>query len=147
MNSPENAGNNYLEKIYLEASQWVRLANTVIWSMGTLLVPISLGFVGLALNKASSTQFDDSGRVLLCIGSVFLFSFWVYASFLYTRTSKIARAVLVAIEKEWKVCERHMSFYKKQDAVISKWYRLPYAQLVALVVLIAVWVIILRYRL
>ena len=143
---PVNPENNNLEKIYAEASQWVRLANTVIWSMGTLLVPISLGFVGLALNKAPSTGFDKSGKVLLCIGSIFLFSFWVYASFLYTRTSETARRVLAVIETKWNLPEG-TSFFIKQNEVVSVWYRLPNAQRVALAVLIIVWVIILLYPL
>ncbi len=147
MTSPQDSQDKYLEKIYIEASQWVRLANTVIWSMGTLLVPISLGFVGLALNKSASTKFDDAGRRLLCVGSIFLFSFWVYASFLYTRTSRTAREVLVAIEKEWRVSPRHAAFYTKQKAVISTWYRLPHAQLVALGVLSGIWAFILLYPL
>jgi hypothetical protein len=144
---PEDTSDDRIEKIYLEASQWVRLANTVIWSMGTLLVPISFGFVGLALNKSPSTQFDFPGKVLLCIGSVFLFAFWVYASFLYTRTSRTARNVLAAIEKEkWQI-PPSTSFYVKQNEVISRWYRLPNSQLVALTVLIVVWLIILIYPL
>ncbi len=147
MASPENPKNNNLETIYLEASQWVRLANTVIWSMGTLLVPLSFGFVGLALNKSASTEFTFAGKVLLGVGSVFLFSFWVYASFLYTSTSTAARNVLAAIEKKWTEDE-NLSFYIKQNAVVLKRYpSLPYAQVAALVVLIIVWLLILCYPL
>ena len=39
MGSPEEKETRPLERVYQEASQWVRLVNTIIWSMGTLLVP------------------------------------------------------------------------------------------------------------
>jgi len=47
----EQGATKPLERIYQEASQWVRLVNTIIWSMGTLLVPVSFGLLGVALNK------------------------------------------------------------------------------------------------
>jgi hypothetical protein len=32
-----------LETVYAEASDWVRMCNTLTWSMGALLVPVSVG--------------------------------------------------------------------------------------------------------
>lgn len=119
MNLQEKPGSNPLDKVYLEASQWVRLANTIIWSMGTLLVPVSFGFVGLALNN-SGTQFSLRGKAILGVGSVFLFSFWVYASRIYKLSSNIARNVLIRIEKnEWKV-KRGLSLYRLQNPLVNR---------------------------
>lgn len=142
MDWQDNSYNQHLDKIYAEASHWVRLANTAIWSMGTLLVPVSFGFVGLALNRSPTTQFTFFGEVLLCFGSIILFSFWVYASALYTKTSAVARDVLTRIEKEWAVTKQQR-FYTEQGKVIKVWYRLPNAQMVALVILVVVWAVIL----
>ena len=46
-----------IEKVYLEASQWVRLANQVVWTMGTILIPVSFSFIGFALNRVPSAKF------------------------------------------------------------------------------------------
>jgi hypothetical protein len=119
MTSHATPDDKSLEKVYQEASQWVRLANTIIWSMGTLLVPVSFGFVGLALNN-SGTQFSPGGKAILAGGSVFLFSFWVYASRIYKLSSDIARNVLIRIEKnEWKV-KRGLSLYRLQNPLVNR---------------------------
>ena len=158
-----------LDKIYQEASQWVRLANTIIWSMGTLLVPISFGFVGLALNKYSGAQYQWRGKVILGVGSVFLFSFWVYASRIYKLSTHIARQVLVRIEKSWEV-DKKMSLYTLQEPILNRrvslsscrWLKrfhrfklfslqIPYGlfplQISILVTLILVWGLILYLKL
>jgi hypothetical protein len=118
--------------------------------MGTLLVPISFGFVGLALNTSSGAQFTGRGKIILAAGSVFLFSFWVYASRIYKQSTNIAREVLIKIEEKWGVDEE-MSLYKLQQPILNRRFRLfsfgvPYGlfplQRVTLGVLILVWVLI-----
>lgn len=165
-----------LEKVYQEASQWIRFANTVVWSMGTLLVPVSFGFVGVALNN-SGTQFSLGGKAVLGGGSVFLFSFWVYASSFYKRSSDVARGVLMNIEEKWKLDEGGkwkleeggISLYKLQQPILirrvkpferfvsfkrfKKLYSLEVQfwlfrlQMVTLLALVAVWVLILWLKL
>jgi hypothetical protein len=151
MNSQEKPESKPLDKVYQEASQWVRLVNTIIWSMGTLLVPISFGFVGLALNTSSGAQFTVRGKIILAVGSVFLFSFWVYASRIYKQSTNIAREVLIKIEKKWKV-DTEMSLYKLQQPILDRRFRLfsfeiPYGlfplQRVTLGALVLVWILIL----
>ena len=145
-----------LDKVYQEASQWVRLVNTIIWSMGTLLVPVSFGFVGLALNKSSGAQFEWRGKLILGIGSVFLFSFWVYASLIYKRSTDIARQVLIKIEEKWEVDKEEMSLYKLQEPLLNKRLRLlriPILyglfplQMLTLGTLVLVWILILWLKL
>ena len=151
MNSQEKPESRPLDKVYHEASQWVRLVNTIIWSVGTLLVPISFALVGLALNTSSGAQFTWWGKIILAIGSVFLFSFWVYASRIYKQSTDIARGVLVKIEEKWEVDEE-MSLYKLQQPILNRRFRLFSFELsyglfslqrVTLGGLILVWVLIL----
>lgn len=159
--------NKPLDKVYQEAGQWIRFANTVVWSMGTLLVPVSFGFVGIVLNN-SGTKFSPTGKAILGGGSVFLFSFWVYASSFYKRSSDAAREVLMKIEEKWKVSDE-MSLYKKQAPILVKrfkpfwWFKrfrrfkpfrwcklylleiksgLFRLQMITLVALVSVWVLI-----
>lgn len=146
MNLQEKPGSSPLDKVYQEASQWVRLVNTIIWSMGTLLVPISFGFVGLALNTSSGAQFTGRGKIVLAIGSVFLFSFWVYASRIYKQSTNIAREVLIKIEEKWEV-DQEMSLYKLQQPLLNRRLgKIPYGlfplQRVTLGALVLVWVLI-----
>ena|SRR2546423_3648116 len=150
MNSQEQQGNKPLDKVYQEASQWVRLANTIIWTMGTLLVTVSFGFVGLALNN-SGTQFPLLRKAILGVGSVFLFSFWVYASRIYKLSSNITRKVLIRIERTWAM-EKEISLYRLQKPLVNRPFRplrlqfgLFSLQLISLGALIIVWVLILRY--
>jgi hypothetical protein len=149
MTSLEQGATKPLEKIYQEASQWVRLVNTIIWSMGTLLVPISFGLLGVALNKTAGFEFDRRGKIVLGIGSVFLFGFWVYASRIYKDSVQVARKVLTRIERKWGV-EKGLALYRNQQPIINKrlpYLKLPYglfhAQMITLVALILIWFFIL----
>src|SRR5258706_15524051 len=51
--SLEKPQDGAIEKIYAEASQWVRLANQILWTMGTFLVPFSFTLMGLALSDSA----------------------------------------------------------------------------------------------
>jgi len=156
-----------LDKVYAEASQWVRFANTVVWSMGALLVPVSFGFVGVALNNAG-TQFSQGGKAILGVGSVFLFLFWVYASSFYKRSSDVARKVLIKIEEKWELGEEEMSLYTLQEPVLIRRFKpfefkpfrrckklysyevkfwLSRLQIVTLVALVFVWGLIIGLKL
>jgi hypothetical protein len=165
MTSQDTPDNKTLEKVYQEASQWVRFANTVVWSMGTLLVPISFGFVGVALNNSG---FSLIGKAILGAGSVFLFSFWVYASSFYKRSSDAARDVLIKIEEMWELDKREMSLYKSQKSILIRRFK-PFEQhkffrrfkklysleiksglfrlqMITLVVLVIVWILIIYFK-
>jgi hypothetical protein len=120
-----------LETIYVEAGQWVRMCNAIIWSMGTILVPISTGCIGLALKNPEYKGF-------LAGASIFLFAVWVYISMLYRKTSTDARNVLMSIEESWSVPEQ-ICLYKLHGQVGMRWYSLFNVQIVALMILVAVW--------
>lgn len=150
MISPEQSETRPLERVYQEASQWVRLVNTIIWSMGTLLVPVSFGLLGVALNKSAGLQFDLRGKIVLGVGSVFLFGFWVYASRIYKRSVDVARKVLIEIEKKWMTGEKEteLRFYQLQNEILDKQtYGLFNSQVITLIGLVLVWALILFWHL
>ena len=158
MTSTYKGATKPLEKVYQEASQWVRLVNTIIWSMGTLLVPVSFGLLGVALNKSAGFQFDWRGKTILGVGSIFLFAFWVYASRIYKQSVQVARRVLIEIEKDWvdeKSMKESMSLYREQQLILDepvrffrpKTYDLFHSQKITLAALILVWALILCLRL
>lgn len=122
MRLPEQSETKSLERVYQEASQWVRLVNTIIWTMGTLVVPVAFGLLGVALNKSSGLQFDVRGKIVLGVGSVFLFGFWVYASRIYKKSVDVARKVLIEIEKKWMTDEEEkgLRFYQLQSKILDK---------------------------
>jgi hypothetical protein len=127
----------HLDRVYTEASQWVRLVNTIIWSMGTLLVPVSFGFVGLALNKSSGAQYEWRERL------IFIFSFWVTACRIYKHSTETARKVLINIETVWKIDPDKTSFFRQQEKVLKMRLDLFKIQIITLVALILVWIVIL----
>jgi hypothetical protein len=126
---------DHLEKIYIEASQWVRMCNSIIWTMGTILVPLSATCVGLALQRPDRKFF-------LAPASVFLFALWVYVTSLYRGTAASARQVLMKIEDEWGIKDE-MALYKLHGQVGLKQYSLFNSQVICLVILIVLWIILL----
>jgi hypothetical protein len=131
----ENPHTDHLEKIYIEASQWIRMCNTILWTMGTFLVPASAACIGIAVEH-------PEWRFFLSPASVFLFGFWVYVSRLYRATAASARQVLMRIEDEWRIKDE-MSLYKLHGQVGLRRYSLFNTQVFFLVILIVLWVILL----
>src|SRR6185369_271025 len=123
------------EKVYVEGSEWLRMANTIIWATGTFLVALSGGCIGWALQNHNQKYF-------LAAASILLFSFWIYISYLYRRSALIARQVLMNIETEWMLKDE-TSLYKLQHRVVSGWYKLFNVQIVALIILIVLWIVLL----
>jgi len=123
-----------LDKVYTEASQWVRMCNAILWAMGTFLVPISVGCIGLAYQHPKEKYF-------LAVASLFLFAMWVYVSFLYRRTAADARKALIAIEDLWGIADG-MALYRLHGQVGLQWFSLFNVQVCALVFLIGTWVLL-----
>jgi hypothetical protein len=124
-----------LDKVYAEAGQWLRMCNTLLWSMASILIPISIGCVGLA-------QKYPVQKTFLAAASIFRFAFWVYVSNIYKITSAQAREVLMAIEKAWKIPGR-MALYNIHGHVGKKWYSLFHVQVLGLLLLVVLWAILL----
>jgi hypothetical protein len=126
---------NSLDKIYAEAGQWVRLCNTVVWSMGAILIPLSIGCIGLAQQYPPRSRFFAGASLLL-------YAVWVYVSRLYRNTAAEARQVLMNIEQTWEVPKR-MALYEVHGQVGHTWYSLFNVQIVGLVLLMILWAFLL----
>lgn len=103
--------------------------------MGTLLVPLSVGSIGWALEHPEHTAF-------VAVGSIFIFSFWVYVSRLYRESAASTRKILMAIEREWGI-EEGLALYKTHGNVGTSRYGLFRTQLFCLAVLTIVWLVVL----
>jgi hypothetical protein len=124
-----------LEKIYTQASEWIRMCNHITWAMGTFLVPLSIAAMGVALERPDY-------RFFLAPASVFVFLLWVYVSRLYRASAASARQVLMAIEREWGVNEQ-LAFYNTHGQVGLTRYGLFSTQVLCLAVLVSVWIVLL----
>ncbi|MBK9316287.1 MAG: hypothetical protein IPM55_18895 [Acidobacteria bacterium] len=123
------------DKIYIQASEWIRMVNTITWAMGTILVPTSAVCVGWAIQYPEYKEF-------FAIASVFLYSYWIYVSFLYSRSAAKTRNVLIEIETAWGVDDK-FALYKMQGQVAKKWYSFRNTRLVSLLFLIVLWAVLL----
>ncbi len=120
-----------LEKVYSEASHWVRQANQVVWGVGTLFVPTSVAALWFAVTTSAS-------RPLLAAASLFMFAFWIAVSVLYARTSLIARNALVAIERSWEL-DPALRVFTLQSKYVTGSITVIRLQSVSFAVLIATW--------
>lgn len=127
---PEN-----LDKVYAEASQWLRLVNTIIWAMGAIFVPASVGCVYLALKEHDNKWF-------CAVASICSLSAWLYISLLYRKTSKVARDVLMNVERTWNI-PGDMALFTIQGQVGHSRYSQVRVQIGALAVLVVLWVYLL----
>ena len=124
-----------LHEIYYQASEWIRMCNNIIWSMGTFLMPLSVGCIGIAI------QFP-SHQFFLAPASLFIFGFWIYVSKLYRASAVSTRQVLMGIEREWGIKEE-LSLYNSHGQVGLSRLGLFTTQLICLAVLAVVWIVIL----
>jgi hypothetical protein len=131
----DDPGWDHLDTVYTEASEWIRMCNHIIWAMGTILVPLSLACIPLALEKAKFRWF-------LAPASVFLFLFWVYVSRLYRASAAITRMVLIDIEREWQLKDE-LATFRKHGQVGTSRYGLHNTQIACFVILITLWIVLL----
>jgi hypothetical protein len=132
---PTLSTERFKEKVYGEAGDWVRLANTITWTIGALVCPISAAALGFGVR-------EPKFRPIMAVVSLFLFSFWVYASYLYRKSAVIARSTLMAIETS-SLLPLEMCLYRQQGQVGMQRFSVFNMQKVTLAVLILVWVVLL----
>ncbi len=154
-----------LDKIYTEASQWVRMANTVIWSAGNFLIPASLApFVALFTSVPHS--FAHEHPKILWLISVGISIVWVLITCIFYKTTAKARETLIEIENIWLNPEKpaknsKLLFYENQANIlgfdlnkeskslekikISNYLKNPIfqMQIIYIVALSVVWIIVL----
>src|SRR5262245_48142236 len=108
------------------------MCNTIIWSMGAFLIPLSLGCIGLGLQYASQ-------RFFFALASIVLYGIWVFISALYRSSAFNARIVLMNIEEAWAVPDG-MGVFRMQG---QTWRRLFGVQVGALILLVCLWILLL----
>ncbi len=128
---------NNSDKVYSEASQWIRTTNAIVWQMASVFLPISVGGLALAINAHSR-----SIRGILAVGSLFLFGFWVTSTIIYSRRLTIhARRALWEIEKKWQL-DAPLEFYTNQGRPGYSIFGLLWLQGVSLLILLILWPIV-----
>ena len=120
-----------LDKIYAEAGQWIRMCNTIIWSIGAFLITLSMTCVGLALNNPSKQR-------LLAVESLIAYAFWLYVSMLFRSTAAQSRSVLIAIERHWNT-PNDVALYTLHGQIGMKWYSVFNMQVFTMALLVIFW--------
>ncbi|NOQ14787.1 MAG: hypothetical protein GQ583_09990 [Methyloprofundus sp.] len=127
------------EVIYTEASNWLRLVNTICWQMAAIFIPLTLASFVYALNHPVAIIWLGSGSVIMWL-------IWTYVIYKYICSANDCRAALESIEKEDGVLDKQR-FYSNQR-LSSHNQRAPvYVLIGSSLVLIIAWVVLyfLRY--
>ncbi|MFC1825656.1 hypothetical protein ACFL9T_23335 [Thermodesulfobacteriota bacterium] len=122
---------DHIEKVYTEASNWLRIVNIIEWSMSGIFVPLSLSCFPLAVKYPAL-------KIALAFASIFFMGFWVYISFLYSSSARIARESLFAIESRWQL-DSQLAFYTRQGVPSSRWYGLRNSHFAMFGILVLAW--------
>ena len=48
---PSITTGDFRDKAYVEAGEWVRLTNTIVWAIGGLVLPICAGALGFGIKE------------------------------------------------------------------------------------------------
>lgn len=98
-----------LEKVYIEAGQWIRLCNQIIWGVGSLFAPTSFAALWFSLSLGTFPQMTAIASLSIC-----LFAVWMIIFRIYRNSAKVAREALSSIECAWDLDNR-MRFYNNQE--------------------------------
>lgn len=123
-------------KVYEQAGEWVRLANHITWTVGAVFVPLSLAPIAIVVQ---SGEIQREERLVLAGGSLVLYLLWFYVTRMYRNTTIHAREVLMKIEVGQHLpVER--SLYCHQGQPAKRWFSVDVAQIVMLLLLVALWI-------
>jgi len=118
---------------YSEAGNWVRMANTVTWTLAGVFAAILVAAIYMAMTTSVP-------RWLLVSISVVVGGFWFWIDRVYENTAVAARNILVGLERT-KGFEG-MRLYTEQSKAIPGWYSTNIHLLAILALLLVGWVII-----
>ena len=135
MDEHNKSAHNHEAEVYNEASNWVRLANQVIWGLGSLFVPTSLAALWLGVSTSNY-------KLPLAILSISILLAWVAITRIYAASSQVARKALVEIETKWGLDE-DLCFYRLQNDLFNKKWNVKSLQIVMVFILSLVWVFVL----
>jgi hypothetical protein len=126
-----------IQKVYEEASNWLRTVNIVTWSMAAIFIPLSLACFPLAMKT------PEYGLVF-AFASCLLYGIWVYIGLLYSRSADVTRDALFHAEEMWNL-PHEMRFYSVQGKPAQRWYGLHSIQHLTFFALILVWICFLTW--
>ena len=123
---------------YQEAADWVRMSNTVMWSLGSIYIVVAL----LVLN--GSMQHSEKWRLAIGLAVAFLAITWLVTDIAYGRSTAAARRHLTTLEAAWRNRdELTVGFYNNQHelrnwiSVVSILYRATALVLILLGLIVA----------
>lgn len=88
---------DYMSICYQNAGDWIRLANSVTWTLASVYLVAAV----LAMNAAMQRAVDDPIRLVLAFVWVALLSIWIAIDRLYLKSARQARTVVERIEESW----------------------------------------------
>ncbi len=126
--------------VYVQASEWVRFGNLVLWITGFLFLPLSLGALALAIVRSDPGMPHHLAEpAILAAVSLLLYLMWVQVSRLYRVSVMDARRTLCAIEVASEIpVERRLYDVQKQPSM--RGFALPRVQAAGGGVLLALWI-------
>jgi len=107
-----------IDVVYREASEWVRLANTRTWILGTVFIPLSFLILCYTATHALATE----GRIVVGLVSIILYLSWAHSARAWGSSARKARDVLCAIENHWNL-PPNLGTFQHQDECIRRSYK------------------------
>jgi hypothetical protein len=127
---------NLVALAYQHAGDWVRLANTITWTLASVYLVAAV----FAMNAAVQRAEDDPVRLVLAILWIALLSIWLAIDNMYLSSAQQARHVLERIEAEWP---QPYQFYTQQKrAGLAGSRRLTGLLYLSATVIVLAWVTI-----
>jgi len=122
------------EVIYTEASNWLRLINTICWQMAAMFIPLSIGGYVYALKHPASIIWLGSGSIVMWI-------IWTYILYMCINSANHCRVALKSIEEKDGVL-REQRFYSNQKLTPHDRRQPFYIILTTNLVLIIAWIVL-----
>lgn len=122
MSEPKKNNEN-LDKVYAEASQWVRMANTIVWTAGNFLIPASIAPFALLFTR-TSFQLETKHLLFSAFISITIASVWCSITIVYLKTTKVARQTMLDIEAIWsKEFDSSPNYTSNQSHTLGIWLK------------------------
>ncbi|WP_072909738.1 hypothetical protein [Malonomonas rubra] len=121
-------------KVYEHASNWLRMANTLAWTLSGIFIPLSLGCFALAIKNHEYVWF-------FAVGSIIFYSVWAYIIYYYSLPTKCSREALIALEEKWGI-EKNLCFYKNQGFLYKQAHGLLTVQILVFIIILTGWALL-----
>ena len=121
-----------VQKVYEEASNWLRMVNVITWSMAAIFIPLSLACFPLAMKNLGYEP-------VFAFASLMLYGIWIYIGLLYSRSADVTREALFHVEEVWNL-PTELRFYSRQGKLAKKRYGLHNVECFSFIVLVLAWV-------